>query len=168
MTSIWRIGAFALVAACAPTADDRAQQVGAVGPAEWSLAAQPRVIIGLADGDERYQLVSVTSAFKQSDGRIFVLDAGRSLLLFFDFAGKWLSQSGGRGRGPGEMERGVFAWPYVADSIALFDLSQQRLSVFGDAVIGGNGLRGQAGSRARQRGGHRLHPHPRPAAPIHG
>jgi hypothetical protein len=94
------------------------------------LAESPAVSIGVVDGDERYQLVLVAAAWKQQGGRIVVLDTGRDALLFFDSTGVFLAQAGGRGQGPGEMQRAGGGWPYRGDSIATYDLMMRRVTIY--------------------------------------
>jgi hypothetical protein len=87
--------ATALAAGCdtpAPT-ESRAHE-----PATWELNAVPRVSIGVPDGDERYELVAVSSAFKQGDGTITIVDRAKAALLFYDSVGTFIRQAGRRGR----------------------------------------------------------------------
>lgn len=102
----------------------------AADPVLLQLSDTPVVSIGAVDGDERYQFVRVTSAWKQPNGRIVVLDPGRAALLFFDSAGTYQFETGGRGRGPGEMQRIAMGWPYRGDSIAVYDLMQRRITIY--------------------------------------
>jgi hypothetical protein len=124
---LWRAAALLAVVGC-DTADDTAD--AGAGPAVWRLSDTPRVSIGVVDGDERYQLVFVTSAWRQDDGRIVVIDGGKPALLFYDSGGTFLSQVGRAGEGPGEMQSRVGGWPYRGDSIATYDLMLRRVSVY--------------------------------------
>lgn len=120
---------FALVSvpnACEDTNDNSiAAQVE-----EWRLAAKPKLEIGVAEGDERYQFINISSAWKKPNGDLVALDAGRPSLVFFDRSGTYVREAGSRGKGPGEMQSLVLAWPYRTDSIAVFDLQLRRVSVF--------------------------------------
>lgn len=98
--------------------------------AAWDLPSEPRMSIGVVDGDERYQFVRVRSAWKQANGRIVVLDPGKPALLFYDTTGTFIQQVGSRGQGPGEMQQLVLGWPYRGDSIATFDLILRRISIY--------------------------------------
>jgi hypothetical protein len=122
----------ALAGASAACGD--ARPIGSAAPGAdlltWRLADAPTASIGTVEGDERFELVEVTSAWQQADGTIVVVDAGRAALIFYDAAGRYLRESGGRGSGPGEFGRMIVGWPYRGDSIAVFDFGQRRLSVF--------------------------------------
>jgi hypothetical protein len=118
------------VLATAACASDTVRAGDGGGPVMLRTAAAPLVSIGVVEGDERYQLVSVASAWKQSDGRIVVLDPGRAALLFFDSTGTLLREAGGRGRGPGEMLQLARGWPYRGDSIAVYDMIQRRMTLY--------------------------------------
>lgn len=98
--------------------------------AAWGLPSEPRMTIGVVDGDERYQFVRVRSAWKQANGRIVVLDPGKPALLFYDTTGTFIQQVGSRGEGPGEMQQLVLGWPYRGDSIATFDFILRRISIY--------------------------------------
>jgi hypothetical protein len=117
------------IALACDAAPDRNSTDAETGPVEWRLADRPRLSIGMLEGDERYQFVYVSSAWKHADDRIVVFDRGKQAILFYDTAGVFLAQVGRRGNGPGEFQRGGGGWPYRGDSIAVYDLEQQRLSI---------------------------------------
>ncbi|HEX9659372.1 MAG TPA: hypothetical protein VGA18_03690, partial [Rhodothermales bacterium] len=56
--------------------------IGFSGLPRWSLDPDPLVSIGVAEGEEAYQLFGVTDAHRRDDGTIAVLDRSRSLRLF--------------------------------------------------------------------------------------
>jgi hypothetical protein len=126
---IGSVASLLLAIACAGDTDGDAPR-DAAAPVAWQLADAPRVTIGVVEGDERYQLIRVSSAWKDDRGRIIASDAGRPALVFFDSAGTFLQQVGGRGAGPGEFQTMWAGWRYRGDSIAVFDLTQRRISVF--------------------------------------
>lgn len=115
------------LAACATETPSNAELAD---PVLLQLSDTPVVSIGVVEGDERYQFVRVSSAWRQRDGRIVVLDAGRAALLFFDSAGTYQFEAGGRGRGPGEMQQIATGWQYRGDSIAVYDLMQRRITIY--------------------------------------
>lgn len=117
----------AVVAGCA---SDSAPNRPVIEAVQLVTSATPRLSLGVVDGDERYMFVRVTSAWKQRNGRIVVLDPGKAALLFYDSTGTFLFQAGGRGQGPGEMQMLAGGWPYRGDSIAVFDVVLRRLSVY--------------------------------------
>jgi hypothetical protein len=99
----------------------------------WTVAAEPRVDIGLLEGAEPYQLSQVGGAVRLSDGRIAVANGGSQELRFFDSIGTYLATAGRKGGGPGEFEQlgPVFALP--GDTVAGFDWSLRRISLFDPA-----------------------------------
>ena len=122
------LSGLSVLTVCSPVQDQTNDE--AAGPAVWRLTETPLASIGVVDGDEHYQFVRVSSAWRHADGRIGVLEAGRPALLFYDSMGNFLMQAGKRGQGPGEFLSRAFGWLYRGDSIAVHDLEQDRLSVF--------------------------------------
>jgi len=72
---------------------------------EWTIAAEPEVVIGEVEGDERYLLDDVHGMRRFPDGRIAILDRGSSLVRVYDPAGRHLIDVGGPGEGPSEFSR---------------------------------------------------------------
>jgi hypothetical protein len=95
---------------------------------EWRLALTPRVSIGVADGDERYAFRRVAGVLRTRDGRLLVADYGSPISLF-DSAGVFVRSVGGTGSGPGEYTS-VRMFTYRGDSIAVWDFTQRRITVF--------------------------------------
>ena len=69
---------------------------------QWSLEVKPVVSIGVAEGDDAYQLFGVIDAHRSGDGSIAVVDRSRSLRVF-DSLGVHVWTTGRRGDGPGEI-----------------------------------------------------------------
>jgi len=97
--------------------------------AEWTVAPDPVVAIGQADGPEEYQLYRPASATRLPDGRIIVANSGSSELRFYDAAGQWLQSVGGDGEGPGEFRSMGAVWP-LGDSLFVADWRLIRVTVF--------------------------------------
>lgn len=118
------------VAACAES--DGASPFDALDVARWHVSEAPLVEIGVADGDERYQLFRVRGAVRPTANLIVVANTGTQELRYFDRRGRFLHRVGGRGRGPGEFQwlRQVYA--VSPDSIAAYD-DVGRLSYFDGA-----------------------------------
>ena len=96
---------------------------------QWSLEVKPVVSIGVAEGDDAYQLFGVIDAHRSGDGSIAVVDRSRSLRVF-DSLGVHVWTTGRRGDGPGE-----FGWPQMVtelngDSLLVWDVAHSRLTVF--------------------------------------
>lgn len=69
---------------------------------EWEVEPIPSVEIGVAEGEEAYQLYRVFSARRLVDGRIAVGNSGSHEVRLYDGSGRFLSALGRRGGGPGE------------------------------------------------------------------
>jgi hypothetical protein len=94
------------------------------------------VSIGVAEGEEAYQLFGVTDAYRREDGSIAVLDRSRSLRLF-DRLGVHLWTAGRRGDGPGEFGYPQRITEISGDSLVVWDLTHSRVTVFsGDGALG--------------------------------
>ena len=98
--------------------------------AEWRLSSLPAVDIGLAQGDERYELSGATSSLQLEDGRIVVANSGTNELRFFDREGRFLETAGRKGEGPGEFSGALHLNRLTDQHFAVYDQSQQRLSLF--------------------------------------
>lgn len=98
--------------------------------AGWRVAEEPKLSIGVVDGDTEYQLFQVYSAIRLTDGRIVVGNSGSSELRFFDASGHHLLSVGGWGEGPGEFHFVSRVWPTTGDSLLVWDTGIKRASVF--------------------------------------
>ncbi len=66
-----------------------------------------RVRIGELAGDDAYHFVEIGDAVRLDDGGIVVADAGAGRVRHFDASGRFVSEWGGPGSGPGEFARPV-------------------------------------------------------------
>lgn len=94
----------------------------------WRISAEPVVSIGALEGDTNYQLHQVVAAYRLSDGRIAIFNAGSQQVRFYDTTGRFIASSGRKGGGPGEFEQ-AYSMFAVGDSLYIFDSSLRRLSV---------------------------------------
>jgi hypothetical protein len=96
----------------------------------WTVAAEPVLDLGVAEGDPRYQFGAVGDAVRLSDGTLVVADGQANELRAYDAQGRWLRTLGRQGSGPGEFNGlgSVFLLP--GDSIAAYDGGAGRLTVF--------------------------------------
>ncbi len=99
-------------------------------PPLWTVEAEPRVDIGVLEGDEAYQLSQVGGAVRLSDGRIVVANGGSQELRFFDATGEHLTTAGRKGGGPGEFEQLGSVLALSGDTVAAYDWSVRRVSLF--------------------------------------
>ncbi|MEX0892015.1 MAG: 6-bladed beta-propeller [Gemmatimonadota bacterium] len=70
----------------------------------WTVAANPLVEIGAADGPAPYLFAAIRSPRLLPDGRIVVGDARANEIRFFDEDGRFIRAVGRSGQGPGEFE----------------------------------------------------------------
>jgi len=95
------------------------------------LGVSPTVTIGTAEGDEKYQLYRVFGARRLSDGRIAVVNQGSQQLRFYDQQGRFVSQTGRAGEGPGEFRDAFHLWVLPGDTVWVGDYRPWRFLVFG-------------------------------------
>jgi hypothetical protein len=94
----------------------------------WTLAAQPRLVIGQVEGEGPYLLSEVSGALRLDDGSIAIADGQSRELRFFDSAGTYLRTVGGPGDGPFEFPQSLFALERCGpDRIYAYDLYAQRI-----------------------------------------
>jgi hypothetical protein len=117
---------------CAPEETATPETVGVFG-----LDGTPVVLIGVSEGEPALEFHHAISARRLGDGRIIVANGGTRELRWFTPDGAFLRSAGGAGQGPGEFRGTPTLFPWPGDSIAAFDPSQERLSLFGaDGSIG--------------------------------
>ena len=68
---------------------------------------------------------------RQANGNIVVADRGEFRVSVFDSAGHLLGRSGQRGDGPGDFRQIWTIWPLAGDSIGVYDIALQRVSILG-------------------------------------
>jgi len=136
---------------------------------EWSVASRPSLTIGREDAGEKEQLFNVLAAVRRPDGAV-VLGDGTGELRFFDARGRFVRAVGRKGRGPGEFQLPRRIVRIRGDSLAVWDGTQGRLTVYDSAgalgrmlqppiaagyapdvaaVFAGGGMMAEAGSNAR-------------------
>ena len=96
----------------------------------WRFADRPTLDIGVVSGDPAYELHEPRTAVRLSDGRIVVADNGSLQLRYYAEDGSHLTDAGGRGGGPGEFNRISRVFRLEGDSIAVYDQTQRRVTVF--------------------------------------
>lgn len=136
-------GAWLLTFSLAAGACDRAAEAGDAGlphqgssvvenrgdapVAAWRLSAEPYVKLG-GGGDPGFSMP--TAVARTRDGFV-VADAGTGQLRFFDPQGKPTRTVGRTGRGPGEFQFIGWIGTLPGDSVAVWDPSLRRVSIFG-------------------------------------
>lgn len=95
--------------------------------ATWRLSAEPWVELG-GGGDAGF--ANPMEAARTRDGFV-VADAGTGQLRFFDAEGRPTRNVGRTGRGPGEFQFLAWVGVLAGDSVAAWDASLRRMSIFG-------------------------------------
>jgi hypothetical protein len=95
------------------------------------LDSAPEVTIGVAEGDEEYQLHRVFGARRLSDGTIVLVNQGSQQLRYYDARGRFIDQVGRGGEGPGEFRRAFNLWVLPGDTIWVGDYRPWRFLIFG-------------------------------------
>lgn len=101
-------------------------------PLGWTLAEDPDLVIGVAEGEEAYQLFRPTGAFQLPDGRIAIVNTGTQEVRYFDGRGRFLHSAGRRGAGPGEFQAPQVLRPMgAAGELLIWDLMVNRFTLLG-------------------------------------
>jgi hypothetical protein len=101
-------------------------------PLGWRVAEEPDLAIGMAAGDDEYQLFAVEGAAVLPDGRIAVVNAGTQEIRFFDDEGRYIETVGGSGAGPGEFQMPQLVHPVsAAGELLIWDLMLNRFTLLG-------------------------------------
>ena len=95
----------------------------------WRLAEQPRLTVGVVDGEPEYQLHEVMDATVVDDG-IVVINGGSRSLRAYDLDGGFLAEIGRGGRGPGEFVYPMYVTHRPPDTLLVWDNPQFRLNYF--------------------------------------
>ncbi|MFH1762846.1 MAG: hypothetical protein ABIF09_01520 [Gemmatimonadota bacterium] len=94
----------------------------------WSIAPDPRVVIGSIDGPEVDWLLRVQGALCLGDGRIAVANDGSQELRIYGTDGSHLRSVGGNGEGPGQF-KSVMLIGLFADTLVVLDPVLRRVSL---------------------------------------
>lgn len=95
----------------------------------WTIAPEPEVVIGQADGEDRYILDDVRDVKRFADGRIAILDGGSSQVRVYDPSGRHLFDAGGPGEGPSELSRAQYM-DLPHDTIVVYEYMPATLTWF--------------------------------------
>lgn len=87
----------------------------------WTVGPEAALSIGVAEGDEAYQLFRVSDAMRLPDGRIVVADAGTRDTRLFDRNGSHLLTVGGPGEGPEEYRVPTALLPHSGGGFTVVD-----------------------------------------------
>lgn len=145
-TALLPLVSLALFSACGTAADSATTTATAVdsagvqivtssGPAwgegeEWRVGGEPTLEIGMAEGPNAYLLSGVQAAIRRDDGTLVLANGQTAEIRFYDPSGTHLATVGGKGGGPGEFQTLMWMGLVAGDSIAAYDASSRRLSLF--------------------------------------
>lgn len=96
----------------------------------WWLSAEPVLVLGTLEGEDAQQLYSAEHALRRADGGIIVANQGTQEVRFFGPGGEHIRTVGGGGGGPGEFERMWGMVRVAADSLAVWDPTAKRLTLY--------------------------------------
>ena len=96
----------------------------------WWVSTEPKQTIGVLNGPEEYQFVEVSSAARQSDGKLVVVDRGAQTVRLYDREGTFVRTLGGPGSGPGEFRDPGQLLVTAGDSVVVWDRALFRITRF--------------------------------------
>jgi hypothetical protein len=99
--------------------------------AEWVVASEPSLRLGVADGDAALVFHRIAGARRLADGRVAVADGGSVEVRYFDPTGRFLSAVGRRGGGLGEFQALTWLGDLGADTLLAWDHLLARATVLG-------------------------------------
>lgn len=99
----------------------------------WRLDSTPIMEIGAELEHPERDLNQVAGAYRLQDGRIAIMSAGNSQLLFYDSTGNWIETVGRQGRGPGEFQSPYGFWRRPGDTLVVFDFQSRRITILNDS-----------------------------------
>ena len=102
-----------------------------MGQQIWRVADRPTLTIGSRDAEGPELFGSVGGAFRLGSGNIVAADRKNLELRYFSPTGKHLKTSGRKGGGPGEFQHLSMFLGCAGDSVFVYDVALQRMSVFG-------------------------------------
>jgi hypothetical protein len=104
----------------------------------WRLSEEPVLEIGMLDGPPAYQFGQITGVTRTSSGDVIVADGQAKDVRWFGPDGRHLRSAGREGGGPGEFKALSRPVRLRGDSVAVFDWSNGRLTVFApDGTLAG-------------------------------
>lgn len=113
------------LAGCAEKGPDVVAEAGV-----FEVGAAPVLRIGVSDGVVELEFHRAISGRQLPDGRIVVSNGGSSELRWFAPDGAFLLAAGRAGQGPGEFRGPPSLFPWPGDSLAAYDPTLERLSLF--------------------------------------
>jgi hypothetical protein len=118
-----------------PSGEDRARRADAT---TVRLSEEPTLSIGVASGQEEYELFEVSGAARLADGSIVVYESGAFRVQRFGPDGEHLWNRGQEGEGPGDFQDfAELLIPCTGEqSIMIYDQYSRRITVFdGDGEL---------------------------------
>jgi hypothetical protein len=98
----------------------------------WTVAGEPYLSIGVAEGDTTQELFRVIDAARLNSDTVVIVNGGTSQVRWYDPSGRYVRAVGRRGSGPGEFSEygpgGMCVLP--GDQLLVADPVQRRANVF--------------------------------------
>lgn len=98
----------------------------------WEISTEPKLVMGVKEGEAAYQFYRVYDAVKLDNGNIWVSNSGSSEIRVFDENGKFITSFGGLGKGPGEFAKwGSMRMYRLGESkIGINDSGNERINIY--------------------------------------
>jgi hypothetical protein len=97
----------------------------------WEVASTPSFRAGGASSAAEHQFAEASAATLRSDGSVVIADARTGLVRLYDHQGRYVSQVGLPGQGPGEFQGPTDVWITPGDTLLVWDAVLWRTSAFG-------------------------------------
>lgn len=98
------------------------------GETRWRVGAEPRVDVGVVEGDSVYQFRSIVAAILDAHRRLTVVSGDAPLVRQYDAQGKHLRSTGRNGPGPGEFRAPLRLVPDTSGHLLVWDPTQRRIT----------------------------------------
>ncbi len=118
-----------LAASCRSDTSSAPRPPGASATGSLSISADPILSLSPQDSSGAPLLGNLADATRLSSGLIAVVDRDIQAVLILDSAGQLVLQAGRRGQGPGEYEAVRGIGQCAPDTLFVWDVSNQRMSV---------------------------------------
>lgn len=96
----------------------------------WTVAVEPRLSLGVLEGDEAFQFHDIGAAARRADGALVVADAGTRTVRIFGPDGDFRNLIGTAGSGPGEFHHPTQVLITADDAITVWDDAVRRITRF--------------------------------------
>lgn len=96
----------------------------------WALSPDPVLEIGTRDGEAPFQFYQIAGGLRLPDGRVVVLNSGSKTVRVFSDDGRFLTEFGGSGDGPGEFRGLGSVHRLSGDTLLIWENGRPGFSLF--------------------------------------